>query len=139
MRFLCFLCFRCFWCFWFVRNLFVNKNKEFKTALITSFILLLQIGQNNSIHSMSPAFWSTDTSIFYYCDINLFLVYDAWCTPCNICLLLSETTPGVSLYLSLTLEKNVVAVITQDRAIADNLKKQIKTQTFCPCRLFLLN
>ena len=47
--FLCFLCFWCFWCFWCflcflcflcVRNIFV-KNKEFKTALITSFILLL--------------------------------------------------------------------------------------------------
>ena len=34
--FLCFLCFLC------VQNLFVKKkNKKFKTALITSFILLL--------------------------------------------------------------------------------------------------
>ena len=31
----------CFWCFWCVQNVFVRKNKEFKTALITSFILLL--------------------------------------------------------------------------------------------------
>ena len=35
------LCFWCFWCFWCVRNLFVKKNKAFKTALITSFTLLL--------------------------------------------------------------------------------------------------
>ena len=47
-------------------------------------------------------------------------------------------TPGVSLYQSLTLEENIVAVITQDRVIDDNLKKQIKNQTLCTCRLFLL-
>ena len=37
--------FWCFWCFLCVRNLFVKKkiNKEFKTALITSFILLLAL------------------------------------------------------------------------------------------------
>ena len=33
--------FRCFWCFSCVQNLFVKNNKEFKAALITSFILLL--------------------------------------------------------------------------------------------------
>ena len=38
----------------------------------------------------------------------------------------------------LTLEENVVAVITQDRVIGDNLKRQIKNQTLCTCRLFLL-
>ena len=38
--FLCFLCFFCFLCVW---NLFVKKKKkkEFKTALITSFTILL--------------------------------------------------------------------------------------------------
>ena len=48
VTFLCFLCFLvlfgafcAFWCFWCVQNLFVKKNKEFKAALITSFILLL--------------------------------------------------------------------------------------------------
>ena len=40
----------------------------------------------------------------------------------------ARTTPGVSLYRSLTLEENIVAVITQDRVIDDNLKKQIKNQ-----------
>ena len=50
----------------------------------------------------------------------------------------ARTTPGVSLYRSLTLEENIVAVITQDRVIDDNLKKQIKNQTLCTCRLFLL-
>ena len=36
-----FLYFFCaLWCFWCVRNLFVKKKKKFKTALITSFILL---------------------------------------------------------------------------------------------------
>ena len=51
----------------------------------------------------------------------------------------ARTTPGVSLYRScLTLEENIVAVITQDRVIDDNLKSQIKDQTLCTCRLFLL-
>ena len=50
-----------------------------------------------------------------------------------------RTIPGVSLYRScLTLEENIVAVITQDRVIDDNLKRQIKNQTLCTCRLFLL-
>ena len=31
-----------------------------------------------------------------------------------------RTPPGVSLYQSLTLEENIVAVITQDRVIGDN-------------------
>ena len=50
----------------------------------------------------------------------------------------ARTTPEVSLYRSLTLEENIVAVITQDRVIDDNLKRQIKNQTLCTCRLFLL-
>ena len=50
----------------------------------------------------------------------------------------ARTTPGLSLYQSLTLEQNIVAVITQDRVIDDNLKKQIKNQTLCTWRLFLL-
>ena len=49
------------------------------------------------------------------------------------------TTPGVSLYRSLILEENIVAVITHDRVIYDNLKRQIKTETLCTCRLFVLN
>ena len=51
----------------------------------------------------------------------------------------ARTTPGVSLYRSLTLEENIVAVIIQDRVMDDNLKRQIKNQTLCTCRLFLLN
>ena len=49
-----------------------------------------------------------------------------------------RTTPGVSLYWSLTLEENIATVITQDRVIDDNLKRQIKNQTFCSRSLFLL-
>ena len=45
----------------------------------------------------------------------------------------ARTTPGVSLYWSLiTLEENIIAVITQDRVIDDNMK------TLSTCRLFLL-
>ena len=50
----------------------------------------------------------------------------------------ARTTPGVSLYRSLTLEENIVAVITQNRVIDHNLKRQIKNQAFCTCRLFVL-
>ena len=50
----------------------------------------------------------------------------------------ARTTPGISLYRSLTLEQSVVAVITQDRVIDKNLKRQIKSQTLCTCRLFVI-
>ena len=43
----------------------------------------------------------------------------------------ARTTPGVSLlslYGNLTLEKNIVAVITQNKVIVENLKRQIKTE-----------
>ena len=38
----------------------------------------------------------------------------------------------------LTLEENVVVVITHDRVIHDNLKRRIRNQTLCTCKLFLL-
>ena len=50
----------------------------------------------------------------------------------------ARTTPGISLYRSLTLEENIIAVITQDRVVDDSLKRQIKKRTLCTCRLFLL-
>ena len=50
----------------------------------------------------------------------------------------ARTTPGVSLYWSLSLEENIAAVITQDRVIDNNLKRQIKKQILCTYRLFLL-
>ena len=51
----------------------------------------------------------------------------------------NRTTPGVSLYhQNLTLEKNIVAVITQDKEIDNNLKRQIKNPTLCTSRLFPL-
>ena len=51
----------------------------------------------------------------------------------------ARAIPGVSLYWSyLTLDENIVAVITQDRVIDGNLKKQIKNQTLFTCILFLL-
>ena len=43
----------------------------------------------------------------------------------------ARTTPGVSLYQSLTLEESIVEVITEDKVIDDNLKKQIINRTFC--------
>ena len=51
----------------------------------------------------------------------------------------ARTTRGVSLHQScLTLEENIVAVITQERVIDNNLKRQIRNQTLCTCRLFVL-
>ena len=44
----------------------------------------------------------------------------------------ARTTPGVSLYRSLTLEENIVAVITQDRVIDSSLKKKLKTKPCAP-------
>ena len=38
-----------------------------------------------SVLYMWPAFWS-----FFYSDINLFLIYEAWCKLCNIWLHLCE-------------------------------------------------
>ena len=48
-----FWCFSCFWC---VRNLFVKKNEGFKTALITSFILLLR--KNCKIFPCGAFLWN---------------------------------------------------------------------------------
>ena len=50
----------------------------------------------------------------------------------------TRTTPGVSLYRILTLEENIFVVITQDRVKDENLKRQIKIEILCTCRLFLL-
>ena len=51
----------------------------------------------------------------------------------------ARATPEVSLYQSfLTLEKSIIAVITQNREIVDNLERQIKNQKLCTCILFLL-
>ena len=44
--------------------------------------------------------------------------------------------PGVSLYQSL--KENIIAVITQDKVIDGNLKRQIKNRALCAWRLFLL-
>ena len=40
----------------------------------------------------------------------------------------SRTTPEVSMYRSLTLEKKNIPVITQDRVTAKNLKGKLKTE-----------
>ena len=48
-----------------------------------------------------------------------------------------RTTPRVSLYQGLTMEENIVAVITKHKVIDDNLKRQITGRISCTCRLFL--
>ena len=49
----------------------------------------------------------------------------------------ARTTPGVSLYRSLTLKENIIAV-THDGAIDGNLKRQIKSRILCIYKLLLL-
>ena len=55
----------------------------------------------------------------------------------------ARTTPEVSLAIleldtGEKLEENIVAVITENRVLDDKLKKQIKNQSLCTYRLFLL-
>ena len=52
----------------------------------------------------------------------------------------ARTTPEVSLHYRsfLTLERNIITVINQNREIDDNLERQIKNKTLLTCRLFLL-
>ena len=50
----------------------------------------------------------------------------------------ARQTPGRSLYRSFTLEENIIAVITQERVVDDNLKRQLKNRTLCIIRLLLL-
>ena len=50
---------------------------------------------------------------------------------------LREQLQELSPYRSFTLEENIVAVITQDRVIDDDLKRQIKNRILYTCRLFL--
>ena len=71
-----------------------------------------------------------DTSQFYYSDINLFLVMMPVVNYLIYGFSSVRTNPGVSLYRSLTLEENIVAVITQVRVIDNSLKRQIKNQAF---------
>ena len=71
-----------------------------------------QNGQNNSILYMWPAFWSTDTSQIYYSGINLFLFMMPGVSYLIYGCSSARTTPVASRYRSLTLEENIVAVIT---------------------------
>ena len=49
----------------------------------------------------------------------------------------ARTTPEVSLFWSsLTLEENIISVITQNRDIDDNLERQIKNQTLCTFSIY---
>ena len=73
---------------------------------------------------MSPASWSHDISSFYYSDINLFLIDYACGKLCNIWLLLFRNNSRSYHYTGAShWMKNIVAVITQDRVIDDNLKR----------------
>ena len=48
----------------------------------------------------------------------------------------SARSTAVSLHWSFTLEENIIAVISQDRVIDGNLKRQIKNRTLCTNRSF---
>ena len=51
---------------------------------------------------------------------------------------LREQLQELSLYRASYWRKDIAAVVTQDRVIDDNLKRQIKNQPFYTRRLFLL-
>ena len=88
---------------------------------------------------MLAASWSTDLSYSFYSDINLFLIDDAWRKLYNIRLLLWENKSRTIVIQELNTGRKgkVLSVITKDRVIEGNLKRQIKNQTFYTCRFFL--
>ena len=91
-----------------------------------------------TVFFMWPASSSTDISSFYCSDINLFLIDYTWCKLCNIRLLLFENnSKSINIQELNTGGKEIVAVITQDRVIDDNLKKQIKNPSLYTCRFLL--
>ena len=65
----CFQCFQCFYCFQCVRNLFVKRIKNFKTALITSFILLV-LSHSSHAHTL------VDSQRYTYRTINQAKVFE---------------------------------------------------------------
>ena len=75
-----------------------------------------------------PASWSTDISLFYSADINLFLIVPGGIRAIYGCSS-SKTTSGVSW------RNNIVAVITC--VLYGNIKRKIKNRTLPTCRLFL--
>ena len=84
-----------------------------------------------TVFFMWPDSWSTNISSFYYPDINLFLIDYDCCKLCNIWLFLFENNSRSYHYTgSSHWRKNLFAVITQHRVLYDNLKRQIKSQTF---------
>ena len=85
-----------------------------------------------------PASWKADISLFYYSDINLFLIHYTCCRLCNTWLLLFEDSSRSYHFAGAShWRKNIAAVITQDRMINDNWKRKIKNKTSHTCRLFL--
>ena len=81
---------------------------------------------------------STDIPSFYYSDINLFLIDYACCKLCNIWLFQFKINSRSYHYTGAShWRKNIVAVITQDRVINDNLKRQIKNPTLHTCKFLL--
>ena len=68
-------------------------------------------------------------SSFYYSDINLLLIDYDYCKLCNIWLLLFENNSMSYHHTGASHgKKTIVAVITQDKVIDDNLKSQIKNR-----------
>ena len=92
-----------------------------------------------TVFFMWPASWRTTISSCYYSDINLFLIDYVWFKLCNTWLLLfKNNSRSYHCTGAWHWKKNIVAVITQDKVIEDNLKRQIKNRTLYTCRLFLL-
>ena len=96
-------------------------------------------GKSKQLYSLYDQLLGALISLFYYSDSNLFVIDYAYCKLCNIWLLLFENNSRSYHYTGAShWRKNIVAVITQDRLIDSNLKRQIKNRTLYTCRLFLL-
>ena len=130
---------------WYLRGMFSislirHSHKKWKDNLEGSLVwvifmaeLVPTLPQNTSIVNIESTCKSKQQ--YYLCEqllwaqmylhfINLFLIDFVWYRLCNKCLLLFENSTR-----SITLGKNIVAVITQ---------RQIENKILYICRLFLL-
>ena len=97
------------------------------------------VRKSKQLYSLCDQLLGAPISLFYYSNVNLFLIDYVCCKLCNIWLLLFENNSRSYHYTGASYRRKIiVAVITQDRAINDNLKRQIENQTLHTCRLFPL-
>ena len=146
------------------RKMFPHSRKEWKDSLEGSLdrvlfaakldfpkILVPRLPQNSSnintecagkskqLYSLHDQLLGALIYLHLIILILLFLIDYVCCKLCNVWLLLFENISMSYHYTGAShWRKNIVAVVTQDREIDDNLKRQIKNRNLHTCRLFLL-